>query len=820
MIRVSNLNKTYDRGRRYANQVLHDISFTLPETGFVCILGPSGCGKTSLLNAIGGLDRFDSGTIGINEVSVSRYGTAAFEAERNRSFGYIFQNYYLLMDHSVAYNVYLSLHSLGLSHVEKLKRVREALRAVEMEHYLHRTVGELSGGQQQRVAIARALARKPRVIFADEPTGNLDEANTLNICSLLRKISRTSLVLMVTHEQNIANFFADRIITLDNGRIVSDSDSWERAGLAADGSKTLYAGDYGRTDLNCEGVNLRVLQEEGAAPVELTVLALKDRIVIKLADSRTVSCGTAEQTPELREGSRPVLTLETLDREELDSALFAPEEQPQTKAGHGIRLPMMFREARHLFGGKGLKKVSMRLFLILLTILTVFAVSDFIAVSNIDPEEFITCHSNILDVSLEQGPNLYGDGKTFTPILEEYMSYLRQSGQEFQLVPRVSPSAQYSVELFRQMDTINLKLESFSYVPLSALEEENLIYGRMPENSEEIVVDRWVLEAAMSKDGILQNSIQDVSYFLDVQLNYSKLNYAPTIVGISDSGEPAVFMDTVGMVSIGMNGAAITPLSELQERYPGVYDDVVLGEDECLVVTNNAGSVYKSRVGEKFTSSSRKGYLILDVIEADVDGSIIVADSQVEELLWDMLNKHFYLYCTDKEAVKEFLALKGSEMEQGGYAIVTVTDRYSNTYSQYEAATNRKTDARTIVTVTVIALSMVMLYLLCRAQSQERIGMIAVYRLLGIPGRKLGVIFALESLLSSLTIALPCVFVPWAIINVANLVPELELNLLLPWQGALVVFVCILCYHLIVSLIPLCRLLRLSPTQLASKYDM
>lgn len=95
-----------------------------------------------------------------------------------------------------------------------------------------------------------------------------------------------------------------------------------------------------------------------------------------------------------------------------------------------------------------------------------------------------------------------------------------------------------------------------------------------------------------------------------------------------------------------------------------------------------------------------------------------------------------------------------------------------------------------------------------------------MYRLLGIPGRKLGVIFALESLLSSLTIALPCVFVPWAIINVANLVPELELNLLLPWQGALVVFVCILCYHLIVSLIPLCRLLRLSPTQLASKYDM
>ena len=173
MIQVKKLNKTYDRGHRHANHVLHDISLELPKTGFVCILGPSGCGKTSLLNAIGGLDRFDNGVLSTEDVAVSRYGTAMYEAERNRSFGYIFQNYYLLMEHTVAYNVYLGMHSLDLPHREKLKRVRQALEAVEMGQYLRRTVGELSGGQQQRVAIARALARKPRVIFADEPTGNL-----------------------------------------------------------------------------------------------------------------------------------------------------------------------------------------------------------------------------------------------------------------------------------------------------------------------------------------------------------------------------------------------------------------------------------------------------------------------------------------------------------------------------------------------------------------------------------------------------------------------------------------------------------------------
>ena len=124
MMEIQHLNKTYDLHRSNANHVLKDVSLTLPETGFVCILGPSGCGKTSLLNAIGGLDRFDSGTIAIEEQQFHRYGEAGFEKVRNHSFGYIFQNYYLLQNHSVAYNVYLGLHSLNLTHREKLTRVR------------------------------------------------------------------------------------------------------------------------------------------------------------------------------------------------------------------------------------------------------------------------------------------------------------------------------------------------------------------------------------------------------------------------------------------------------------------------------------------------------------------------------------------------------------------------------------------------------------------------------------------------------------------------------------------------------------------------
>ncbi len=523
MIQIDHLNKTYDRGHRGANQVLHDISFTLPETGFVCILGASGCGKTSLLNAIGGLDSFDSGKLSTGNVQVSRYGTRAYEAERNRSFGYIFQNYYLLMDHSVGYNVYLGLHSLDLSHREKLSRVRLALQAVDMERYIRRTVGELSGGQQQRIAIARALARKPRIIFADEPTGNLDEANTLNICTLLRKISKQSLVVMVTHEERIANFFADRIITLSQGRIQNDTTQWQRKDLAAEGAKTLYAGDYSQQTLQAEGIQLRLLREPGAAPVELTLLAAKDRIVIKLSDSRTISCGTPQELPVLAEGRRPTLTLEALDQQEDRCALFSQPEAPQTKAGAGLTGAMMAGEAKHLSRGTGLHRLGMKLFLVLLTVLTVLTVADFLTVSSLDPEDFIQTDSHILEFEVGYGSSLRAEDSLLQDLVFDYMEYLSQADVAMEFIPHVPANATYSAaDLFPQMSELSLAFGSVSYVPLEYFDESTLLYGRLPQRSNEIVVDRWVLDAVASQEGIIQNAIPDASYFLDAPISYSR----------------------------------------------------------------------------------------------------------------------------------------------------------------------------------------------------------------------------------------------------------------------------------------------------------
>ena len=218
MIEVKNLNKIYDRRRQNENHVLRDVSVTLPDTGFVCILGPSGCGKTSLLNAIGGLDTYESGEILTG--TATNGGAVQLRAERKQNFGYIFQNYYLLPEHSVGYNVYLGLHSLKLSHKEKLKRVKEALQAVEMERYLRRNVGELSGGQQQRVAIARALAMSPEVLCFDEPTSALDPELTGEVLRVIRGLKDGgNTMIVVTHEMDFARNVADVVIYMADGVI-------------------------------------------------------------------------------------------------------------------------------------------------------------------------------------------------------------------------------------------------------------------------------------------------------------------------------------------------------------------------------------------------------------------------------------------------------------------------------------------------------------------------------------------------------------------------------------------------------------------------
>src|SRR5690554_5452071 len=223
MIKLSHLNKYFNKGKTNEIHVLNDITIDLPNKGLVVFLGESGSGKTTLLNVIGGLDKIGSGNIYFADKEISKYNVTKLDELRNETIGYIFQNYYLQPQLSVFDNVAFVLKMIGIVDEEEIKnRVNYVLTALGMFDFRKKKALQLSGGQQQRVAIARALVKNPHVIIADEPTGNLDSNNTIYIMNIIKEISKEKLVVLVTHEKNIANFYGDRIIELKDGEITSD----------------------------------------------------------------------------------------------------------------------------------------------------------------------------------------------------------------------------------------------------------------------------------------------------------------------------------------------------------------------------------------------------------------------------------------------------------------------------------------------------------------------------------------------------------------------------------------------------------------------
>ena len=247
MIRLNSLNKFYNKGRPNEVHAVNNIDMALPERGMIAFFGKSGCGKTTLLNMIGGLDEASSGSVTFDH---ERMSPNADEA-RNLNVGYIFQNYNLSSRMSVYENVALSLRLCGVSDESEIeKRVMAALESVDMAKYRNRIPTALSGGQQQRVAIARAIVKNPALILADEPTGNLDEQNTVMVMDLLKAISRERLVLIVTHEAHLVDSYCDKVIGIADGRIVEERDNEITEGYHAQKTNEVYLGDMEREELS------------------------------------------------------------------------------------------------------------------------------------------------------------------------------------------------------------------------------------------------------------------------------------------------------------------------------------------------------------------------------------------------------------------------------------------------------------------------------------------------------------------------------------------------------------------------------------------
>ena len=280
MIKLEGVNKFYNKNKSNELHVINDVSLELPGQGFVSFLGASGSGKTTLLNVIGGLDKA-SGTLSYDSFEMKKYDMKRIDQYRNEHFGYVFQSYNLLPDETVYDNLKIALSLIDIYDAEEVgSRIEYALTSVGMYKYRKKKASQLSGGQQQRVAIARALVKHCKVIIADEPTGNLDSANAVEVMNILKSISKKTLVLLVTHNESLADFYSDYIYRVEDGRIVDKSENDGNSSLNAANDNVIYLKDMTLSETVSDTASVK-LYSDGESAIELEIVERNNTFYIR-----------------------------------------------------------------------------------------------------------------------------------------------------------------------------------------------------------------------------------------------------------------------------------------------------------------------------------------------------------------------------------------------------------------------------------------------------------------------------------------------------------------------------------------------------------
>ncbi len=878
MIKIEKLDKFYNKGRANEVHVINETDLQFEDTGLVCILGESGSGKTTLMNTISGLDDFKSGTIDVDGEVVTKFGSDIQERIRNEKFGYIFQNYYLLMDQTVEYNIMLALSLYDVSEEDKEKRIDYVLKAVDMTRYKKRLVSQLSGGQQQRVAIARALAKTPKVIFADEPTGNLDEQNTLRIMSILKNLSKNCLVIVVTHERSIADLFADRIINISDGKIISDINIEVNSSYEYSDNTNIYLGEFDKKEYTNDSVEISTYANGEMPKMNFKFIYSGNKLYIYPEGNINVEVLTAENEKKVYEGKKPVVELKDVEMEyELDT--ITSSKIPK------LKFKDMWNMAKENIAIMGKKQIFLIASFIAMAILMVLTVQDVLNITNVDEKSIVTGDSHIISVEATE-KSAMEDG-VFNEYFKKFVDIIKEK-EGVSIEPQISPYITYEYNAFWQLSQITEAFYNYSVIPIDKLSKDTLIYGEMPDKYNEIVVDKRVLENYLNMKTEISNIVNNIQHFIGKELVLGKGKQTFIVSGICDSGENSMYMDKFLVLSLSNNVEAMNGIETLNEVSGNKYSDITLAENEVLLseteyitradkyLKNEYPRYYslelelirsdrkyrheepteeerqefievvESKVMEdygmsyaeyleyasdynnvKFTFETAYGakYKAVGFFSDEYGLNMIVDDDMYEVVNAEVVKKtkKFNLYCDNKEEILEFLdkdvfhALPTDFLE---LINVVVIDAHTDAITEYKESIKEQFGGRIIVTASIFLVSMVILYFMMKSNAVSKITDIGVYRLLGISKNSIIGMFALESFMITTYTSLVAVILTTVVTKFLGNIPSLGLSIIYPWYAFVGTILFIYLANIIIGVMPVVRLLKLPPAALAAKYDI
>lgn len=819
MIKLEGVNKYFNKGKANQIHVIDNTTMELPDRGIVCLLGPSGCGKTTLLNAIGGLDRVDSGRIYIDDRLITKASANRLDTIRNARIGYIFQNFNLIDDKSVYENVAIALRMIGIRDQKVIAdRVKYCLEKTGIYQYRNRNANALSGGQRQRVAIARAIVKNPQIIIADEPTGNLDSANTIEVMNIIKTISRERLVLLVTHERNIAEFYSDFVAEMKDGRVVKAYSNDSSRFLDYQLENKLYLKD------------MPVLKDFSEKDVRIRVYSEEER----QADIRMVIRGGNLY---IDTGGRLNVVDETSNVQMLDEHYQAMDESVFEKNSfdYGACLPeqykakytSVYRWSNFISRGwetvRGFKKV--RKFLMLGFVAA--AMFAFLAVSNI---------SGIIDVKPEDYRKT--NGNYITVNNPEKSEGLIRAVEELDSVSYVIPGDTKIGVVFPMDDylqtTYAKQLLNVSLCSREVLDTDGIMIGELPADEHEVVIDRMVADEFLRNKLGQSIGITAVEQFVGRRLVIGSLeDYR--ISGISDVGSPSMFVDDSQILYI------LTNASTQGDYMYGYYEDEIDGDDPIRSGTvRDAGLAEHGLVIKKgskpqglfeaavnYSYKDDEAYAIGKTVGIKMGGHKLRIVGYYESrepedqtvyvhsstIMRDYVSKakNFTAYAADTAKVKKLL-----DSQKVSSKINDSTERQS-----YIKSRKSQLNSALAVSGIIMLIALIEMFLMLRSSFLSRIKEVGTLRAIGLKKRDIYKMFAGEIIVITLVTAIPGIALMYYILtNLVKLTFFLEGMYIINPAVAAAAFAAVLSFNLFAGLMPVFFTMRKTPAQILARTDI
>lgn len=810
MIKVNNLQKYYNKGKKNEQHVLNNISLEFGNTGLVCILGESGSGKTTLLNTIGGLDDFAEGTLQINDTVLKSYKQKQIEPVRNEHFGYIFQNYYLLKDYSVSYNVKIALNRYNLSEKEKDERTKYILDLLGIGKYKNKPVSKLSGGQQQRVSIARALVKAPDIILADEPTGNLDEENTIRTMTILKKISKECLVLLVTHEKRIAKFFGDRIIEICDGKVVRDENNTASTYERSDDSN-IYLKEFEPDNIENGYSRFNIYYKKHEAPPSINMnMVWKDgKLYIQNLSDYDIIFEGEENGIQILDTERP-----SLEMEEIENLSYDLERLPD-KGNAKLPFHEIWRIAMSNIRLMGKKQIFITIILIAAAVMLSITAAKFTNMVSISEEKIVSTDSHYARIDFNNISVF--DHSDHLKVLQFAWKYL--DGNDYGYTFFV-PDGKVSIigEGFEQIKNLKQVVYNASYVPLDFLKKEDIVYGKMPELRNEVVLDLQVVKNLITSKGVVTTNFKTPENFIGATLKTPRYKVEMTITGISDTHEPALYCGQNILLGFPQKGYKIASLDELKKEYPGKYDDASLADNEILIRDGLYDSLKLEKDTEYRIGDDYKNiYNITGTFTDDIGVDYVLSDRgclNIRDLMVFELKTCMVYSDNPKSAINKLKGIKDKSMN---VFKMSLTIPHDDEIKAYREANTGDVDASSLVTIAIVVISIIMVYFTIKSNAISRSEELTVYSLLGISKGSILKSYIIEMVLLTSYTSLPSVLVTSGVIKFIGSIPSLGITMLFPWWAVLLLIIVIYTAHAIISILPVYGILSKPPATLAVK---